>query len=535
MRNQDDGGSVSLRHSRFVYLVLHLLLAGAVSHALLNYRSHASDYILEQFGFRQTQTAITTYWFLRDGFHFAYLTPVLGAPWSVPFEFPLFQLLTAYVVKVAGLSVDTAGRTVSFVFFLATLWPMFLIGRWMKLPRSFFPIAAILYCCSPLYLFWGKTFMIESLALFLALLFLSLALRVLSANQTPRHGLFVALCVTGTLAVLVKVTTAGATFLLVFVLLAASLVRKRRPGQRLNVGILTSGPELPTLVALLLAGACFMVWDRFADAIKATSELTAWLESANLTAWNFGTASDRIGSELWLSTVFGRAVSESIGAGAMLVLGVAIARRLTQQQWFAVVVFLALFFGPFLIFPRLHIIHSYYQYANAVYLLLSAAVVLAALSEERPVWAVGLVLVIATLQLKGFAEGYRTVQGAVRNPGDSRSLELSLALRNHVARDAAFLGFGLDWSSEVPYYSERRGVLVHGSNMLETRLAANPAHFLGGVPLEAVVICPGVYQSREFVTAISLLTEGSRKEVVAGCEVFSEIRGPGSAQLSPTR
>ena len=204
------------------------------------------------------------------------------------------------------------------------------------------------------------------------------------------------------------------------------------------------------LVALLLASVCFMLWSRFADAIKATSHLTAWLESTKLTTRNFGTIADRIGSELWLQTVVGRAIPESIGAGAMLVLAAVFATRLTQRQWVAVGVFLALFLGPFLIFPRLHVIHNYYQYANSVYLLLTAAVVLAALSEERPVWALGLVLAVATLQIRGFAEGYKTAQGVVRYPGDSRSLELALALRNQVGRDAAFLGFGLDWSSEVP-------------------------------------------------------------------------------------
>ena len=534
MRNQDDGGCRSPNHSWLPFLVLHLLLVGAVGHALLNYRAHASDYILEQHGFRQTQTAITAYWFLRDGFRFAYLTPVLGAPWSVPFEFPLFQLLTAYAVKVTGLSLDTAGRSMSFVFFLAALWPMFLLGRWMKMPRTFFPIAGTLYCCSPLYLFWGKTFMIESLALFLALLFLALAVHVMSAKETPTPGVIGALCVTGTLAALVKVTTVGPIFVLVFVLLATCLVRKWRTDRRLNVAILTGSPVLPTLVALILAGACFLAWNRFADAIKATSDLTAWLESSNLTGWTFGTASERVGSELWLHTILGRAVPESIGVGALLVLGVAFAARLSRRQWLGVVVYLVLFLGSFLIFPHLHIVHNYYQYANAVYLLLSAAVVLAALSEERPVWAVGAVLVIATLQLTGFAKGYGTV-GAVRDPADSRVLELSLALKNHMARDAAFVGFGLDWSAEVPYYSERRGVLVPEPPMLATRLARNPAAFLGGVPLEAVVVCPSAQQTGDDLAAIAALTVGSRKESVAGCEIFTEIRGPGSVRLNPSR
>jgi hypothetical protein len=44
---------------------------------------------LENHSFRQTQTALTAWWFVRDGFSFAYLTPVGGPPWSIPFEFPL--------------------------------------------------------------------------------------------------------------------------------------------------------------------------------------------------------------------------------------------------------------------------------------------------------------------------------------------------------------------------------------------------------------------------------------------------------------
>ena len=36
--------------------------------------------ILDHHGFRQSQTAITSYYFIKDGFRLAYETPVLGAP-----------------------------------------------------------------------------------------------------------------------------------------------------------------------------------------------------------------------------------------------------------------------------------------------------------------------------------------------------------------------------------------------------------------------------------------------------------------------
>src|SRR5262245_2823689 len=55
----------------------------------------ATQPLLEMHGFRQTQTALTSYWMLRQGPALDYQTPVAGAPWAIPEEFPLYQLLAA--------------------------------------------------------------------------------------------------------------------------------------------------------------------------------------------------------------------------------------------------------------------------------------------------------------------------------------------------------------------------------------------------------------------------------------------------------
>jgi hypothetical protein len=47
--------------------------------------------ILEGNGFRQAQTALTSYYLIKNGFSFSYWTPVIGQGWSVPFEFPIYQ------------------------------------------------------------------------------------------------------------------------------------------------------------------------------------------------------------------------------------------------------------------------------------------------------------------------------------------------------------------------------------------------------------------------------------------------------------
>jgi hypothetical protein len=54
---------------------------------------HLHAPIMEKQGFRQTQTVITVRSILKDGYSFLHAkTPVLGPPWVVPFEFPIYQI-----------------------------------------------------------------------------------------------------------------------------------------------------------------------------------------------------------------------------------------------------------------------------------------------------------------------------------------------------------------------------------------------------------------------------------------------------------
>src|SRR5262249_7120126 len=120
--------------------------------------------LLDQYQFRQTQTALTSYWLMRGGPIFAYETPVLGFPWSIPFEFPVYQIIVA-LLSQTGVPLDAAGRIVSFVFFVGCLWPMRVLFRALQFDDVAFPCAAVLFLLSPLYLYWGRTFMVETCAL----------------------------------------------------------------------------------------------------------------------------------------------------------------------------------------------------------------------------------------------------------------------------------------------------------------------------------------------------------------------------------
>ena len=73
--------------------------------------------LLDFHKFRQTQTAISTYYMLGKAPSLAYEVPVLGEPWAAPMEFPVFQWAVAAIVTLFGTALDQTGRFVSCFFF----------------------------------------------------------------------------------------------------------------------------------------------------------------------------------------------------------------------------------------------------------------------------------------------------------------------------------------------------------------------------------------------------------------------------------
>src|SRR5262249_24099130 len=125
--------------------------------------------LIEDQGFRQTQTAITAYYMVGQAPKLAYETPVLGPPWSIPFEFPLYQWLVAGIVTALHTPLDQTGRFVSIAFYLLTLFPANQILKELRFSKPSRLVILALLLTSPFYIYWSRSFLIESTALFLSL------------------------------------------------------------------------------------------------------------------------------------------------------------------------------------------------------------------------------------------------------------------------------------------------------------------------------------------------------------------------------
>src|SRR5437016_95834 len=83
--------------------------------------------------FREAQTAITAYYMVGQAPRLDYETPVLGPPWSIPFELSLYQWAVAGIVTVFHTPLPQTGRAVSMGMFLLTLVPLWFVLRELRL------------------------------------------------------------------------------------------------------------------------------------------------------------------------------------------------------------------------------------------------------------------------------------------------------------------------------------------------------------------------------------------------------------------
>jgi hypothetical protein len=434
---------------RALVAVFAALVLGALW--LLTRSWHAS--LLDRYEFRQLQTAVSAWWMAAEGWRLDYLTPLFGPPWSVPMEFPTYQFVVAQLHHLTGLPLDQAGRLASILFLLATLPALhdLLAVSGMRASRRL--LATGLVLTAPVYLFYGRAFMIETAALCFSVWFLALLRRALAR---PGAALIAATTLFAVLAALTKITT-----YLVFGLPALALVlRALRAGGPGRAGRLAAA-AIPAVLSLGLA----WWWVRHGDAVKDSNPFTGFLTARELHDWNFGPLALRGDWSFWLhlhETVVGYNLAE--GAIAVALLCVPFAAPAARR---AAAVALAGFLSGPLVFANLYHIHDYYYAANALLLVGAAGLLLASAwdNPRLPRGANWLALgIIVACQGNAFYRGYYSHHRQPAPPPPA----LAAVIRQAVPPEGVVLIYGADWNPLLPYYMERRALMVPGERENET-------------------------------------------------------------------
>lgn len=491
-------------------LLVSILIAGYF--ASVGWGSHISDL----HGFRQAQTAISAEYLRRGGPFLSYETPVLGPPWSIPFEFPLYQAVVACLTNLLHGNLIPIGRAVSLMFWAGTLGVVWCILDFAQIRSAHRPAFLCLLLLCPQYLFWSRTFLIETTALFFCALYLLGALSYLR-HRSPWILLLGSLA--GVLGALVKVTTFPA-FALVLLLVFAADARSRAAAPSLPALLRAARRDfVPLLLLLLPALITVICWTHFADSIKEHHPQGYVLTSKGLRDWNFGTLEQRFRLGVWKIFLVDR-VRDAIGgvtvAGLALITHVLVGAR----RRYALIA-LCGFLTPFLIFTNLFFAHSYYGTANALFLSAAVGFAVVALWEHSaPRFRVaGWVLFVIALGfcLMRYSTNYLPLQAGIAGAKHREKPEfvgsdlvaIGEAVHRLTTPDEICIIYGLDWSAEIPLYAGRRALMIAGWTDARERGASpdtSPVHSLlqnlrPNVP-GAVVICGGTRHDTDYLKHI---------------------------------
>jgi hypothetical protein len=473
--------------------------------------------LLGMHSFRQTHTAITAYWLMHGSPWFAYETPVLGAPWSLPYEFPFFQLLAAGLAQWTGLPLDSIGRLVSYLFVVLTIVPVRMLARAWKLDDSYIHVFAILLLTSPIYLFWGSAFLIETFVVFFCFWFLAeVELATRSSHWTPL--IISILC--GVVGALGKITTFVPFACLAGLILLNDLTKRFRTRQSRLPPILIGG------AITLIPFSLFEIWTRFADSQKQKNPIAIHMLSTlpSTRQWYLGTWAQVFSVDL-LETVL-RAATDTLGVLAIPILIASVPLILSykiidRRNGIILLGALGAFLLPFVLFTNSHIAHNYYDTENAIFLICAQSIVVSRLfstGHRQGGW--NLLALIVASQLVWF--GSRFVHD-IRNPLDRPLLAIAQAIDEKTDPESVVVIYGQEWSSVIPYYSRRRALmapvtvpedetLARAHNMLATQ---------GGHPVEAVVRCKSqMDRLPEFDRIFVDLDRRVSKQQIAGCDVY---------------
>ncbi len=404
--------------------------------------------------FRQTQTAINAYYIDRqDNFSLLYETPIVGKPWvSVLMEVPIYEWAVVGLSRSAGLPYHLAARTITLACFYLTLPALFLLLGQLRLEWSRrLPALALTLVC-PVYIYYSRAFLMDSMALLGSAWFLYGYLRMMQAR---RWYWFLLATVAGTLAALVKSVT-----LAIWLGPAAAYAGWRLwQAARTRAGWGEAGQLIFWgLAGVIVPLGLLRLWIELTDPIKA-AHASAWIfTSANLSVGNWGLADwcARFTWPTWavLADRWREAIMPPWLLLALLAAGLAFLPRVRRPA----LALAGIFFGAQFLFPYAYAYQDYYFYSCAVFATASLGVLLAGLFDSpRPRWLCWLLLAVPfAAQAVTYVRGYYPLQ-LVQSEG---GFSFTRAIRDFLPKESVIVVAGGDWAAIVPYYAQRKALMI---------------------------------------------------------------------------
>lgn len=431
---------------------------------------------LDSHAFRQTQTALSAYWISVDGWSLDYQTPVAGMPWSIPMEFPIYQLIVGYLSRL-GVPIVVGGRATSYIFFLLCMVPIWYLTKLFKIKETAFFCFVAIFMSSPVYINWGRAFMIETTALFFGLCGAYFYSKCIIGRASRIDYLFGAIFMA--LAFLQKVTTAiPIWFVLSVVLTYCEFKRIKSRDCNFIAGALAGTAMI--VFPLIIGDA----WVNYSDFVKTKNEFGSQITSAMLWDWNFGSLADRFSSKLYIDTIWKRVFSPLGGALSIVIIVNAFLMRKNRP---IVVSCIAIAFVSLFSFTNLHIVHDYYQTSFLVFVIIAISISISSFGGRSKLSF----LVLIALVFSNYYYFSKDSLGSMRQSfgADNKDYAIGSIVKKDIPKDGQLIVYGNDWSSTIAFLGERKTFTVPDWFKNLSHVKNNPNFYLENGKFLGLISC----------------------------------------------
>jgi hypothetical protein len=483
---------VSLRENRFLtgIFVVALLynVYGVTYHWTMGYMSGHE--------FRQALTAVVAYHIDRqDNFSLLYETPVLGKPWVCALlEVPLYQWSVVGLSRATGLPHVEAARTITATCFYLTLPAIYLLLGRLAVPKPRRLLMLALVLTAPVYIYYSRAFLMDSMALMCSAWFLLGFVRTMDRRHRSWLGLTI---VTGTAAALIK-----SAILAVWMLPAAAygawmLWRdlRARTGWAAPLQTLLWG-----LATVAVALGCLRTWITYTDPIKA-AHASAWIFTAkNLSLGNWGLfdLGALFSADLWRHLL--HCWEQALMSRWLILLGLIAGLALPAVRWRVLGTVAPFFLAQFL-FPFAYAYQDYYFYACAVFLHVALGFTLLGVLDSRwPRWGVALVFLVPFgAQVTAYWQDYRQGQSTWHQGG----FEFTELLRDMTPENSVLIVAGADWAAMTPLYAQRKALMIRSGLEYDRNYLDRAFNDLAGEEVSALVVFDHMRTDRNFIDLVA--------------------------------
>ena len=404
--------------------------------------------LTENHSFRQSQTVSLVRTFMRFGFDWKSPQNIFGNSFTpVPFEFPLFQYISASLGQILNIDpVFTTRLTNLILFQLSAILGLLILGQ-LDLTKYQFTFI-LLFEFTPFGFNFGHAALIEFLPVCLVLFAVFQYNAYLRSSQKYSSAIHIALySLALVLSFLSKFTTAFALIPLFF--LANRMVASR-----------SFRKWIPFFFGLGLALAISYVWIYYSDAVKSENSFTDFLTSSALRHWNYGDIRQRIAPYTW-DVIFNQNFSSISGGLGISIAALVIFIWKIRKAYIVLPIVLSIVSAP-LVFTNLYFSHDYYL--CAIYfpsiLMLSMATVEASSFIKTHLEASRVqLLLISIILLTSISSkfGHAYLAHSFFLPHDPPQL---VKVLSHYENEENIVLIDCDWDPTISYYLDRSVLMI---------------------------------------------------------------------------